>query len=117
MKYPSSNEIMEQIHLMASIPANSKNERAFELRDVRDCAVRLLDGEEEPDVKDPLTTENTEIERRQRAESLLDDFRELLIEWHNLDLSEDTADQVIQLCSEQVEGILQNYNGYRGVNK
>jgi len=45
MNYPSRNEVMELIHLFAASPANSKNERAFGLRDVRDCAVRLLDGE------------------------------------------------------------------------
>jgi len=50
MNYPSRNEVMELIHLFAASPANSKNERAFGLRDVRDCAVRLLDGEDAPEV-------------------------------------------------------------------
>ena len=60
MKVITATEIMEQIQLLSESPANSKNERAFCLRDIRDCAVRLLDGEAVPAVKESLTTETKE---------------------------------------------------------
>jgi len=48
MNLITATEIMEQIQLLSESPANSKNERAFCLRDIRDCAVRLLEGEAVP---------------------------------------------------------------------
>jgi len=60
MNLITATEIMRQIQLLSESPANSKNERAFCLRDIRDCAVRLLDGEAVPAVKESLTTENKE---------------------------------------------------------
>ena len=60
MKLITATEIMEQIQLLSESPANSKNERAINLRDIKDCARRLLDGEDAPAVKESLTTENKE---------------------------------------------------------
>jgi len=74
MNYPTSTEIQKQIHRMASSPANSKNERAFGLRDVRDCAVRLLDGE----------TQDIEIDRLKDKLEAAEATIKAIVELHDM---------------------------------
>jgi len=111
MNYPSRNEVMELIHLFAASPANSKNERAFGLRDVRDCAVRLLDGEDAPEVNRNIIQDLPELgvcwvvqydgAFGQEIAKLMEDNTYPLVDWSDTTMKTETKEHEINHVFEK----------------